>query len=240
MQKLQAWYPGWCKRPTFHDDFLPAFNRPNVHLVDTDGQSLEKVTETGIVVNGKEYPVDVIIWGTGYGNPFAESLAGKAEMKVTGKDGQDMEELNTALNFTTLYGCTAPGFPNLFFSGLSQAGVGVNQNQRLWRQGEHISYTIAEAERRVGPGKKPLIEATPEACEKWGDELASSAHLTSAVFTCTPGYFTLEGDAAHLPPEVLKKLARAGLYGQGLLKYMRILDAWEAEGKLSGLDVTSA
>ena len=199
------------------------------------------MTPTGIIINNREYPIDVIIWGTGYGNPLTESLAGKASMTVTSKQGQDMEALNKALTFATLYGCTAAAFPNLFFMGLSQAGVGVNQVQRLWRQAEHIAYTIAEAEKRVvGSGnKKVLIEASPEACQQWGDELASAAHLTSAMLTCTPGYFTAEGDAAKFPPEVLSRLARTGIYGQGFLKYASILDAWEAEGELRGLVVGS-
>ena len=32
---LKPWYGQWCKRPTFNDDYLPTFNRPNVTLVDT-------------------------------------------------------------------------------------------------------------------------------------------------------------------------------------------------------------
>ncbi len=35
---LKAWYRQLCKRPCFHDEYLQAFNRPNAHLVDTDGQ----------------------------------------------------------------------------------------------------------------------------------------------------------------------------------------------------------
>ena len=52
---------------------------------------------------------------------------------------------------------------------------------------------------------------------------------------CTPGYFTLEGDVPNLPQEVLVKLGRNGLYGQGYLKYARILDEWRENGKLEGL-----
>ena len=32
---LKPYYPYGCKRPTFHDEYLPTFNLPNVHLVDT-------------------------------------------------------------------------------------------------------------------------------------------------------------------------------------------------------------
>ena len=44
-ERLKPWYGKFCKRPCFHDDYLPAFNRPNVHLVDTEGKGVERVTE---------------------------------------------------------------------------------------------------------------------------------------------------------------------------------------------------
>jgi cation diffusion facilitator CzcD-associated flavoprotein CzcO len=249
---LQAWYPGWCKRPTFHDEYLPAFNRSNVHLVDTDGQGLEHMTADSITVNGKTYPIDVLVWSTGYGSPLTESLAGKAEMAVIGKDGQDMETLNKTMDLRTLHGCSNLGFPNLFTTPLGQAGVGVNQVQRLEAQSIHIAYIIAEAERRAGDkasgsstngasaGCKPVIEPTESACDRWGDEVASAAHLTAAMLQCTPGYFTFEGDAINLPQEAMPKMARAGLYGQGYLKYAKLLDEWRREGQLEGLNVTAA
>ena len=239
-QKLQAWYPGWCKRPTFHDEYLPTFNLPNVHLVDTNGQGLEAMTPNGIRVNGQEYPVDIIIWSTGYGNPLTESLAGKAEMAVRGKDDQDMEELNKQMALETLHGCMCSGFPNLFLTPLSQAGVGVNQVQRLEAQSVHNGYIIAEGQQKVGNQKKPIIEPTEGACKQWGDELASAAHLTAGVLACTPGYFTLEGDAANIPPEALGKMARTGLYGQGYMKYAQILEKWRESGDLAGIEITPA
>ena len=36
-EALKPWYRQFCKRPCFHDEYLPTFNRPNVTLVDTDG-----------------------------------------------------------------------------------------------------------------------------------------------------------------------------------------------------------
>ena len=33
-EALKPWYRVMCKRPTFNDEFLPAFNQPNVTLVD--------------------------------------------------------------------------------------------------------------------------------------------------------------------------------------------------------------
>ena len=36
-EALKPWYRQFCKRPTFNDEYLPTFNRPNVTLVDTKG-----------------------------------------------------------------------------------------------------------------------------------------------------------------------------------------------------------
>ena len=49
-EALKPWYRQFCKRPTFNDDYLPTFNRPNVTLVDTKGRGVDRVTETGLVV----------------------------------------------------------------------------------------------------------------------------------------------------------------------------------------------
>ena len=59
-------YNQFCKRPTFHDDYLETFNRPNVELVDvSETKGVERITERGIVVNGKEVEVDCIIYASG-------------------------------------------------------------------------------------------------------------------------------------------------------------------------------
>lgn len=172
--------------------------------------------------------------------PLTESVAGKAEMAVTGRNGQDMEALSKQMDLATLHGVICNGFPNLFIEALAQAGVGVNQVQRLEAQSIHTAHIIAEAERKAGPGEKAIIEPTAEACKAWGDELAASAHLTSGIMACTPGYFTLEGDAERIPQEALGKMARTGLYGQGFMAYSRLLEDWRARQDLNGLEISVA
>src|SRR5699024_11413680 len=65
-RNLKAWYGQLCKRPCFHDAYLQAFNTPGTHLVDTDGKGVEEITENGIVVAGKEYKLDCIIYASGF------------------------------------------------------------------------------------------------------------------------------------------------------------------------------
>ena len=62
---LKPYYRYLCKRPCFHDEYLPAFNNPNVTLIDCPA-GIERITERGPVVDGKQYEVDCIIYGTGF------------------------------------------------------------------------------------------------------------------------------------------------------------------------------
>lgn len=235
---LQAWYPGWCKRPTYHDEYLQAFNQPNVHLVDTAPHGVSALTPTGILQNGKETSIDILIWSTGYGNPLTQSLAGKAGMTVFGKNGIDMETRFASGQLLTLHGLIPIDFPNLFVTGFSQAGVGVNQTQRLDEQSLNIAYTIAASEKKLG-GKKAVIEPSAEACKDWANRTASKAHMLGAMAGCTPSYFNAEGEVDKLTPEQMAGRARLSIWGQGYLAYARILKEWRDEGKLEGLVVES-
>ena len=59
-EALKPWYGYFCKRPCFHDEYLQAFNRDNVTLVDTHGLGVEQITADGVVVDGVEYPLDCL------------------------------------------------------------------------------------------------------------------------------------------------------------------------------------
>ena len=60
-EALKPWYRQFCKRPCFHDEYLQTFNRPNVTLVDNDGQGVDRITENAVVVGGVEYEIDCLI-----------------------------------------------------------------------------------------------------------------------------------------------------------------------------------
>ncbi|MFM2079285.1 MAG: hypothetical protein RJA49_3175, partial [Actinomycetota bacterium] len=63
---LKPWYRQLCKRPCFHDEYLATYNRPNVHLVDTDGRGVERIDETGVWVNGTHHELDCIVFASGF------------------------------------------------------------------------------------------------------------------------------------------------------------------------------
>jgi cation diffusion facilitator CzcD-associated flavoprotein CzcO len=115
-QSLQSWFPSWCKRPCFHDDYLPTFNNPHVKLVDTDGKGIEALTENGPVVEGKEYPLDVLIWSTGFRAPGGVSPGKMADMAVNGRNGRLLDDKFTK-DLGTLHGVVSRDFPNFFMTG---------------------------------------------------------------------------------------------------------------------------
>ena len=81
-EALKPWYRQFCKRPTFNDEYLPAFNRPNITLVDTRGRGVDRITEKGLVFDGVEYEVDCIIFATGF--EVGTAYTRRAALKYTG------------------------------------------------------------------------------------------------------------------------------------------------------------
>ena len=105
-RKLTPNYPFGAKRPLISNDWYPAFNRPNVHLI-TD--PIEEITETAVVTrDGTARAVDTIVLATGFDT-------GKflAVIPVFGRDGRRLDEA-WANGAEAYLGITVSGFPNLF------------------------------------------------------------------------------------------------------------------------------
>lgn len=80
----------FCKRPTFNDEYYECFNRPNTHLVDTNGKGISEITPEGIVANGQLYPLDVIVFASGF--EVGTSYARRCGFEVTGRGGITLSE----------------------------------------------------------------------------------------------------------------------------------------------------
>jgi cyclohexanone monooxygenase len=183
-EALKPWYMLMCKRPCFHNDYLPTFNRPNVHLVDTHGKGITEINEKGPVFEGKQYELDVLIYATGF------------EVQKTGIYNQIKGEQGLELNdkyrdgIRTLLGIHSQGYPNLFIMGGYQASFQFNLTDMLQAQGDHIAGCIDYA-RRHGYHS---IDATPRAEEWWVQEIIEHRGKTSRNQECTPGYYNFEGE----------------------------------------------
>lgn len=247
-QKLKAWYSGWCKRPCFHDDYLPSFNKDNVTLVDTDGKGIERITEQGIVANGKEYDLDLIIWSTGYEIQLAGSPAGRARINAVGRNGRTLDQ-KWGDGIATLYGIQSNGFPNLFWLGLGQAALTSNQTLLLDELSQLIYRLFKAMIKRLhdesGPVLDPsnkypfVVEPTIDAEENWTKEVVSRSGALAPLSYCPPGYFNGEGETLRLPEmdEISQqKAARGSTWGTGLKDWLETLDMWTARDPLSGIN----
>ena len=225
-EALKPWYRQFCKRPCFHDEYLPTFNRPNVTLVDTDGRGVERVTERGIVANGTEYPVDCIVFATGF--EVGTSYTRRAGYDIIGRNGLSLSD-KWAQGWRTLFGLQANGFPNCFFLGFTQTALSVNVPHALNEQAKHVTYILDQARQR-GAGR---IEATLEAEDMWLAEMQDKARIAERFYAeCTPGYYNNEGKLD------TSNGFFAGTYGAGPIKFFRILDDWRSAGRLEGVKLT--
>ena len=221
-EKLKPWYRQFCKRPCFHDEYLPTFNRPNVELIDTAGHGVERITEKGVVVNGQEYELDCLIFATGF--EVGTSYTRRAGYDIVGRGGQLLSE-KWAQGLRTLHGLQTHGFPNCFFLGFTQSAITVNVPQSLNEQARHITYLLDQVKARGAS----TTEATAAGEADWLAEMESKAKMGESFrIECTPGYYNNEGKSGN--PNSFFSFS----YGAGPLRFFEILDEWRASGTLDG------
>lgn len=221
---LKPWYNQLCKRPCFHDEYLQAFNQDNVHMVDTKGVGIERITDKGIVANGKEIEVDCIVYATGF--ELATDWSHRSNMEVYGRNGQTVTEC-WKTGASTLHGWTTRGFPNCFWVSIVQAALTPNFIHVTSEQAKHLAYVIGEAMKR----NARTIEPTREAEDQWVKTIEEMAALRAPFQRdCTPGYYNNEGSVSNTA-------GRNASYGGGSPAFLKILEDWRAKGDLEGLDV---
>ena len=226
-EALKPWYNQFCKRPCFHDEYLDAFNRPNVQLIDTQGRGVEAITEHGVVANGREYEIDCLIYATGF--EVGTSYTRRAGYEVVGRGGVTLTQ-KWADGVSTLHGMHSRGFPNLFLISNSQSGFTVNFPHMINEQSRHLAYIVREASQR----QARTVEASAEAEEAWVQTIISSAMMRQKFQEeCTPGYYNNEGQPSALA-------ARNGSYGAGPVAFVKLLEDWRAAGELAGLEISTS
>ncbi|WP_433796040.1 flavin-containing monooxygenase [Actinoplanes sp. CA-252034] len=214
---LKPWYRYMCKRPTFSDEYLQTFNRPNVTLVDTSGHGgITRMTATGVVVGDTAYEVDCVIFATGFEVGISGILSGT--LQVHGRGGKHIFE-HWAGGFRTLHGFASHGFPNLFQLGPVHNANAVNFVHILHEQAGHIGAMVGAAEERGARRIEPTLEAE----DAWAATIAATAHSSLAFQSeCTPGYYNNEGDP----------LPMSFSFGPGPIAFHDLLRTWRTDGSM--------
>jgi cyclohexanone monooxygenase len=224
-ESLKPYYRQFCKRPCFHDDYLPTFNRDNVHLIDTDGKGIDEITERGIVANGELVELDCIIFATGFevGTDYTRrsgyDLVGIGGLKLSDKWAGGMR---------SLHGLHTRGFPNLFIISNAQAAFTTNFPHAMDEAAQHIGYIVNQCL----SGNISTIEPSEEAEEAWVQEIISLARLSESFqASCTPGYYNNEGKPN---PRSVQNAS----YGKGPNPFFKRMKAWREEGGMQGLELS--
>jgi cation diffusion facilitator CzcD-associated flavoprotein CzcO len=221
-QKLKAWYRQLCKRPCFHDEYLQAFNSPATHLVDTDGKGVQEITPAGVVVAGRHYQLDCIIYASGFevGTPYTR----RAGFEVTGRGGRTLSEY-WAGGMRTLHGIHVRGFPNLLFV---QPAQGANLISNVPHNIVDSARTIALTVRHALDNGFAAVEPSQQAEDAWVELLASGPASMIGGPDCTPGYYNNEGQ------DTGSFLGRGYPYGPSA--YFAYIGKWRASGTFDGLE----
>jgi cation diffusion facilitator CzcD-associated flavoprotein CzcO len=223
---LKPWYGKHCKRICFHDEYLQAFNRPNVHLVDTDGRGVQEMGPAGPVVDGKEYELDLLVFASGF--EVTTGLVSRLGFDPVGRDGLRLSE-RWADGAHTLHGILTAGFPNLLVLHFVQGGFGLNFVHYLSEVTEHLAWMVATCEEHGVAS----IEATVEAEDAWLETLWGVARSFGRYSArCTPSYGNSEGA---LTEQAARNIAHPG----NLMRYSGHLARWREAGDMPGTTVVA-
>ena len=185
-EALKPYYPYGCKRPTFHDEYLPTFNKPHVHLVDVAPHGVRTINERGVVHDGVEYPLDVLVYATGF-----QWMATSTFNMITGRGGRTLSEKWASEGTRTFLGIHTNGFPNLFVVTGPQGGGGsFNFTDAIDAHADYIVWMLTTMNERgvdVVDVDKGAEEAYAEHCRV--------ADISTAPLRDCISYYNGHGDA---------------------------------------------
>ena len=222
-EALKPYYRQFCKRPCFHDEYLSTYNRPNVHLIDTDGRGVDEFTEKGVMFDGKEYEVDCIIFATGF--EVGTDYSRRAGYSIIGVNGMSVSE-KWSNGLSTYHGMHSRGFPNCFFFGPAQSAFTATYTFSLDESSVHLAHVMTELKKRGAT----RVEASQAAEDAWVKTIIRKARLTEDFQkSCTPGYYNNEGHVNINPQN--------NTYGGGPIEFFKLMKKWRAKGNLEGLEL---
>ena len=185
-EALKPYYPYGCKRPTFHDEYLPTFNLPNVTLVDTAPLGVSEINERGVVHDGVEYPLDVLIYATGF-----QWMATSTFNMIKGREGVTLSDKWKSKGTRTFLGLHSKGFPNLFIvSGPQGGGGSFNFTDAIEQHGDYIIWMLTAMRDKA----IQVVDVTEESEETYAEHCRVADIGTAPLRDCI-SYYNGHGDA---------------------------------------------
>ena len=200
-------HPYAAKRPPIDTGYFETFNRDNVALVDLKAEPIERITPHGIRTRATEYPLDVIVFATGF-----DAMTGALlRMDIRGRNGLALADA-WAAGPRNYLGLQVAGFPNLFMmTGPGSPSVLCNMPVPIEQHAEWITDCIAHL--RLKGLKR--IETDEAAMDAWVAQVNAAAEATLLTKAKHSWYY-----GANIPgkPQVFMP------YAGGMARYRAICD----------------
>ena len=202
-EKLTPRYGLGCKRPSFSNEYLPAFNRDNVELETT---AIERVTPAGVrTSDGVEHPVDVLVLATGF--KVLEPI-----FPIYGAGGVELDAWWEANRMQAYEGVSVPGFPNLFHIIGPYGFNGASFFVLIETQMRHITRCLTRA--RVTGATR--VEVRAEANERYWRAMLGRRHnqifFRDTCATANSYYFDRHGDVPFRASPSLETMWRSARF----------------------------
>lgn len=188
-EKLTPRYGLGCKRPSFSNDYLATFNRPNVQLETTP---IEAIAPSGVrTVDGGEHDIDMLILATGFQVFDKGNLPA---FRVHGRDGVELAEWWDANRLQAYEGVSVPGFPNMFMILGPYSFNGASYFTLIENQARHIVRCL----RRARSSGSTLVEVTREANQRYFETMLArrdrQVFFQDSCAAANSYYFDSHGD----------------------------------------------
>jgi cyclohexanone monooxygenase len=188
---------------------------------------VERITPTGVVVQGQEYPVDCLIYASGF--EVSTEYTHRLGFDIRGRGGKSLRD-SWAEGAATLHGMHSRGYPNLLIFSTAQSGWAINFVHILSEQAQHAAYIIEQCLKRG----IEAIEPSEQAQQQWWEVIFGELKKKGMIFggpECTPGYYNNEG-VRSAPSAV--RFASMG----DTIQFAEILREWRQGDALAGLEIT--
>ena len=216
--KLTPRYSLGCKRPSFSNEYVQAFNRDNV-LLET--AAIDAITPRGVrTSDGVEHAIDVLVLATGF-KVFDAGNMPPFEMLGVGGVGLTTGGMPTATRPTR-----ASAFPAFPTGSRSSGPYGFNGQSYfglIETQMRHVVRCLSRA-RRDGATR---VEVTPEANRRYFESMLARRHnqifFQGSCANANSYYFDQHGDVPFRPSLSLEAAWRSAQLRPRRLRLRRLI-----------------
>ncbi len=163
-------HPIGTKRLCVDTGYYETYNRDNVELVDVSQTPIERLTEKGLIVNGRQFEFDAIVFATGF-----DAMTGTLfNVDIRGRNGLALKDKWYAGPRTYL-GLMTEGFPNLFM--VTAPGSPSVKSNMITSIEQHVDL-VADTLIHMRDHRLEVMEPDLEAENEWVDHVQEVAYKT--------------------------------------------------------------